>query len=107
VEPFRDSAHRRLLTAHAAAGDRGEALRAYDRYRRVLAEELGVGPPPTWRRPTWSCSTPSRPPSARPPPACRRRPARSRAPSWAAGPSCAGCAPPGPTPGAAGTGPCW
>jgi len=46
LEPFRDSAHRRLLLAHAAAGDRGEALRAYDRYRRVLAEELGVGPSP-------------------------------------------------------------
>jgi DNA-binding SARP family transcriptional activator len=46
LEPFRDSAYRRLLVAHAAAGDRGEALRAYDRYRRVLAEELGVGPSP-------------------------------------------------------------
>jgi DNA-binding SARP family transcriptional activator len=46
LEPFRDSAYRRLLSAHAAAGDRGEALRAYDRYRRVLAEELGVGPSP-------------------------------------------------------------
>src|SRR5512132_3700928 len=46
LEPFRDSAHRRLLLAHIAAGDRGEALRAYDRYRRVLAEELGVGPSP-------------------------------------------------------------
>ena len=46
LEPFRDSAHRRLLAAHAAAGDRGEALRAYDRYRRILAEELGVGPSP-------------------------------------------------------------
>jgi DNA-binding SARP family transcriptional activator len=46
LEPFRDSAYRRLLAAHAAAGDRGEALRAYDRYRRVLAEELGVGPSP-------------------------------------------------------------
>jgi DNA-binding SARP family transcriptional activator len=46
LEPFRDSAHERLLRAHAAAGDRGEALRAYDRYRRALAEELGVGPLP-------------------------------------------------------------
>ncbi|HET7518375.1 MAG TPA: AAA family ATPase, partial [Actinomycetes bacterium] len=46
LEPFRDSAYRRLLAAHSAAGDRGEALRAYDRYRRVLAEELGVGPSP-------------------------------------------------------------
>jgi DNA-binding SARP family transcriptional activator len=46
LEPFRDSAHRRLLAARAAAGDRGGALLAYDRYRRVLAEELGVGPSP-------------------------------------------------------------
>jgi DNA-binding SARP family transcriptional activator len=46
LEPFRDSAHERLLRAHAAAGDRGEALRVYDRYRRALAEELGVGPSP-------------------------------------------------------------
>ena len=46
LEPFRDSAYRRLLAAHTAAGDRGEALRAYDRYRRMLAEELGVGPSP-------------------------------------------------------------
>jgi DNA-binding SARP family transcriptional activator len=46
VEPFRDSAYRRLLAARAAAGDRGGALLAYDRYRRVLAEELGVGPSP-------------------------------------------------------------
>jgi DNA-binding SARP family transcriptional activator len=46
LEPFRDSAHERLLRAHATAGNRGEALRAYDRYRRVLADELGVGPSP-------------------------------------------------------------
>ena len=39
-------AYRRLLAARAAAGDRGGALLAYDRYRRVLAEELGVGPVP-------------------------------------------------------------
>jgi DNA-binding SARP family transcriptional activator len=46
LEPFRESAHLRLLHAHAAAGDRGEALRAYDRCRRLLAEELGVDPSP-------------------------------------------------------------
>ena len=46
LEPFRDSAYRRLLAAHRAAGDRGEALRVYDRYRRVLADELGIGPSP-------------------------------------------------------------
>jgi DNA-binding SARP family transcriptional activator len=46
LEPFRESAHLRLLRAHAAAGNPGEALRAYERCRRVLAEELGVDPSP-------------------------------------------------------------
>ena len=46
LEPFRESSHLRLLRAYAAAGDRGEALRAYDRCRRLLAEELGVDPSP-------------------------------------------------------------
>ena len=46
VEPFRESAHLRLMQAHAGAGNRGEALRAYERCRRVLAEELGVNPSP-------------------------------------------------------------
>ncbi|HEX2048149.1 MAG TPA: tetratricopeptide repeat protein [Acidimicrobiales bacterium] len=48
LEPFRESAHLRLMQAHAGAGNRGEALRAYERCRRLLAEELGVSPsPPT------------------------------------------------------------
>lgn len=45
--PIRESAHLRLVQAHAAAGNRGEALRAYERCRRVLAEELGVSPSPS------------------------------------------------------------
>jgi len=32
------------VAAHAGAGNRGEALRAYERCRRHLAEELGVNP---------------------------------------------------------------
>ena len=48
IEPFRESAHLRLMQAHAAAGNRGEALRAYERCRRILADQLGVSPsPPT------------------------------------------------------------
>jgi predicted ATPase/DNA-binding SARP family transcriptional activator/Tfp pilus assembly protein PilF len=47
VEPFRESAYLRLMQAHAGAGNRGEALRAYERCRRVLAEELGVSPSPS------------------------------------------------------------
>ncbi|HEV7655637.1 MAG TPA: BTAD domain-containing putative transcriptional regulator [Mycobacteriales bacterium] len=46
LEPFHDSAHLRLVRAHAAAGDRGEALRAYGRFRVLLADELGVDPSP-------------------------------------------------------------
>ena len=44
--PLRESAHRALIEAHAAAGNRGEALRAYQRLRRLLADELGVDPAP-------------------------------------------------------------
>lgn len=46
LEPFRESAHLRLMRAHAAAGNRPAALRAYERCRRLLAEELGVPPSP-------------------------------------------------------------
>jgi predicted ATPase/DNA-binding SARP family transcriptional activator len=44
LEPMRESAHMRVVAAHAAAGNRGAALRAYQRLRDVLAEELGVSP---------------------------------------------------------------
>ncbi|SDS32319.1 BTAD domain-containing putative transcriptional regulator [Actinoplanes derwentensis] len=44
--PLRESAHRCRMTAHAAAGNRAEALGAYHRLRRMLADELGVDPAP-------------------------------------------------------------
>lgn len=44
--PLRESSYLRLMKAHAGGGNRGEALRAYERCRRVLAEELGVSPSP-------------------------------------------------------------
>jgi len=44
--PLRESAHRCRMAAHAASGNRGEALRAYQDIRRLLAEELGVDPAP-------------------------------------------------------------
>ncbi|MDQ3762287.1 MAG: bacterial transcriptional activator domain-containing protein [Actinomycetota bacterium] len=44
LEPFRERTHQLLMRVHAAAGNPAEALRAYDRCRRLLAEELGVDP---------------------------------------------------------------
>ena len=46
LEPFREGGYRRLMQAHAAAGDSAEALRVYERCRRLLAEELGAYPSP-------------------------------------------------------------
>jgi YVTN family beta-propeller protein len=44
LEPFRESGYRRLMQAHAAAGNPAEALRVYERCRRFLADELGAYP---------------------------------------------------------------
>jgi predicted ATPase/DNA-binding SARP family transcriptional activator len=44
--PFRESAWRLVMQAHAAAGNRAEGLRAYERCRRVLADDLGANPSP-------------------------------------------------------------
>jgi hypothetical protein len=44
--PLRESAHRCVMGAHAAAGNRAEALGAYQKLRRLLVEELGVDPSP-------------------------------------------------------------
>jgi DNA-binding SARP family transcriptional activator len=46
LEPFRESGYRRLMEAHAAAGNPAEALRVYERCRRFLADELGAYPSP-------------------------------------------------------------
>ncbi len=46
LESFRETGYRRLMEAHVAAGDRAEALRVYDRCRRLLADELGAYPSP-------------------------------------------------------------
>jgi YVTN family beta-propeller protein len=46
LDPFRETAYRRLMTAYAAAGDRADALRVYERCRRLLADELGAYPSP-------------------------------------------------------------
>ena len=46
LEPFRESAYRLLMRAHAAAGNGAEALRVYERCRSLIADELGVAPSP-------------------------------------------------------------
>jgi DNA-binding SARP family transcriptional activator len=45
-EPLRESAQRVLVRAHLARGNRGEAIKQYQRYRRALYEELHVTPSP-------------------------------------------------------------
>ncbi|HEV8230429.1 MAG TPA: BTAD domain-containing putative transcriptional regulator [Candidatus Limnocylindria bacterium] len=48
LEPYRETAHQLLMRAHASAGNRAEAVLAYEQCRRLLASELGVDPsPPT------------------------------------------------------------
>lgn len=44
LEPFRESCHVQLMRVHLSAGNRAEGLRAYERCRALLAEELGVPP---------------------------------------------------------------
>jgi SARP family transcriptional regulator, regulator of embCAB operon len=46
AEPYRETAWQHLMRAHAAAGNRAEALRAYEQCRCLLADELGVSPSP-------------------------------------------------------------
>jgi DNA-binding SARP family transcriptional activator len=49
-EPLRESAHRRVIEVHLAEGNHAEALRQYDRYRLLLADELGLRPSDSIRR---------------------------------------------------------
>jgi DNA-binding SARP family transcriptional activator len=46
LEPLRETSYQRLMRAHFAMGNRGEALRAYAQCRRLLVAELGVEPSP-------------------------------------------------------------
>jgi len=46
LEPYRESAHRLLMRAHALGGDRAEALRVYARCRELFLAELGAEPSP-------------------------------------------------------------
>ena len=46
LAPLRESGYRLLMEAHAASGNRAEALAAYERCRQLLADELGAYPSP-------------------------------------------------------------
>ena len=46
LDPYRETAYRQLMLAHAASGNRASALLAYERCRRLLAAELGTTPSP-------------------------------------------------------------
>lgn len=46
AEPLRESAHRVLISAHLAEGNYGEAIRQYEVYARLIAEELNLRPSP-------------------------------------------------------------
>jgi DNA-binding SARP family transcriptional activator len=44
LAPLRESGHRLLMQALAAGGNRGQAVIAYDRCRRLLREQVGIAP---------------------------------------------------------------
>ena len=46
AEPLRESSQRLLVCGHLAAGNRAAARASYERFRRMLADELGVQPSP-------------------------------------------------------------
>lgn len=44
LEPYRETAYRRLMLLHDQVGNRAEALRVYERLVSLLASELNTGP---------------------------------------------------------------
>ena len=44
AEPLRESAHRAVVRVHLAEGNLVEAVRAYEAFRKLLADELSVAP---------------------------------------------------------------
>ena len=90
VEPFRERLRALLMLALARAGRPVESLRAYDEFRRFLADEVGVVPSPglqalnddiVRQHPDvgWAGS-PTKDPETQH--ICRRGPCRSSSPRW-------------------------
>jgi len=50
AEPLRESAHRALISAHLAEGNRVEAIRQFRLYEALVRDELGVEPSAALRR---------------------------------------------------------
>jgi DNA-binding SARP family transcriptional activator len=50
AEPLRESAHRTVVCVHLAEGNVAEALRSFEHFRALLADELGVPPSSHMRR---------------------------------------------------------
>jgi DNA-binding SARP family transcriptional activator len=46
AEPLRESAHRTVVRVHLAEGNVAEAIRAYESFQAVLADEIGAAPTP-------------------------------------------------------------
>lgn len=44
ADPLRESAHRVLISAHLAEGNRAEAVRQFDAYRQMLWRDYGIAP---------------------------------------------------------------
>jgi DNA-binding SARP family transcriptional activator len=49
LDELRETAWRILMRSHAAAGNPGSALRAYERCRQTLDKQLGTAPSPGTR----------------------------------------------------------
>lgn len=45
-DPLAERPHRTLMTAYAGLGEAGQALRTYEQFRQLLADELGADPSP-------------------------------------------------------------
>lgn len=49
TEPYRETAHRLVIQIHIAEGNTAQAIRAYQAYRSLVADELGIAPSPLMR----------------------------------------------------------